>query len=218
MKSRLDTALDLLHTTSEAALATISVTMAGYPFASQVPFALDAKHYPVLLISSLAEHCKNLTVNPQASLLVSQTLADGEIARVTLIGEVHAFQPEAGFVARYLRYQPAAERFLQLGDFGFRCFEPRRIYVVGGFAQAGWLEGDRFAKLPQVSRATEQLIIDTAQATLPDNVQLLGIDAFGADVRAGGHRLRIAFPAGPVTQEALLPTVKQELARFIDQG
>jgi heme iron utilization protein len=203
MKSRIDTTLELLHTASEAALATFSVKLPGYPFASQVAFALDEHHHPILLVSGLAEHSKNLAANPRASLLISRTLADGEIARVTLTGEIHSFQPEASLIDRYLRYQPAAERFLQLGDFGFRRFEIHRIYIVGGFGQAGWLEEKHFTSLSIVSPDAEQLLINAAQHTLPAAVHLLGVDAYGVDILMKTQRLRIALPAGPVTSETL---------------
>ena len=193
MKSRLDTTLDLLHAASDAALATFSVKLAGYPFASQVPFAPDAQHRPVVLISALAEHSRNLTANPRASLLVSTTLAEGEIARVTLTGELHPVEPEPALMARYLRYHPAAERFLQSGDFGFRYFIASQIYVVGGFGQAGWLEADRLSRVPSIDYALERTLIESATATLRPDIRLLGIDACGIDVMKDKHRLRLGF-------------------------
>ena len=203
MKSRLDTTLDLLHTASEAALATFSAKLAGYPFASQVPFATDAQHRPILLVSALAEHSRNLDANPCASLLVSKTMAEGEIARVTLTGTLQPFTPEPALLARYLRYHLAAERFLQLGDFGFRRFTADQIYVVGGFAQAGWLEAGRLARLPSIPYAQERTLIESASATFGPDIRLLGIDAIGIDAMKENQRLRLGF-SEPLLDEASL--------------
>ncbi len=215
MKSRIDTTLDLLHAASEAALATFSVRRAGYPFASQVPFAPDAQHSPILLVSALAEHSRNLDVNPRASLLVSKTMAEGEIARVTLTGELQPIAPEPALVARYLRYHPAAERFLQLGDFGFRRFAADNIYVVGGFAQAGWLEADRLARLPSIAYALERTLIDSTSPMLRPDTRLLGIDAYGIDVLKEQQRLRLGF-SEPLSDEASLRTATTKLAAALN--
>ena len=211
MKSRLETALDLLHTASEAALATFSAKLAGYPYASQIPFVLDERHNPVLLVSGLAEHSRNLTANPRASLLVSRTLDDGEIARVTLTGVVEAFDPAQAFVVRYLRYHPAAQRFLPLGDFGFRRFAIHHVYVVGGFAQANWLEGTRFAGIPALAPETEQDLIERAQSMMPEGMRLLGIDALGIDLLVAGKRQRIALPERSVNDDAVRKALETAL-------
>jgi putative heme iron utilization protein len=138
MRSRLEILIDLLHGAGDAALATQSLSMPGFPFASAVPFATDERHRPLLLISRLAEHTQNLNADARASLLLSRPLGDGEMARVTLLGQVAPAEASQELVARYLRYHPEAERFLRLGDFAFHRLEPVRIRVIGGFAQAGW--------------------------------------------------------------------------------
>lgn len=212
MKSRVDTAIELLHVASEAALATLSATLAGYPFATLIPFVPDEHHRPVFLISSLAEHSRNLAADRHASLLVARPLGDGEIARVTLVGKVRPIEPSPAMLDRYLRYQPAAERFLQLGDFAFQRLDPERIYVVGGFAQAGWLEQQRLIDLPCVTPEVELGILDAARSALPASCRLLGIDAHGVDLDKDGMRLRLGFTTGPLTGDALLPGIRRLLA------
>lgn len=212
MLSRLELLIDLLHSASEAALATHSTTLDSFPFASAVPFATDAHHRPILLISGLAEHSRNLQTNPRASLMIAKTLGEGEMARVSLIGEVHPIEAEPLLVARYLRYHPHAERFLQLGDFRFHCFEPIRVLTVGGFAKASWLEGNRLGKAPVIALNDEAaLLAQHAQAGDPA-CRLRGIDAFGADILLNGKPMRLRFSAGPVTLDACLPTLRRELA------
>ncbi len=210
MLSRVELLIDLLHSSADAALATHSVAMPGFPFASAVPFAVDERHRPLLLLSSIAEHSRNLTENPRASLMIAKPLGDGEMARVSLVGELHPIEADALTVRRYLRYQPAAERFLQLGDFRFLRFEPARVLAVGGFARASWLEGERLGQVPQLSLAQEAAVLDDIPADAAASREILGIDAYGIDLRDAGQRERWRFGAGPVEPDVVLPTALRE--------
>jgi hypothetical protein len=72
----------------------------GYPFGSLVPYALTGDCEPVFLMAGIAQHARNLGVDPRASLLVQQ--ADPEEAtqtrwRVTLVGEVHLVEAGEDF-------------------------------------------------------------------------------------------------------------------------
>lgn len=212
MLSRLELLIDLLHSVTEAALATHSTTLDGFPFASAVPFITDAQQRPVFLISGLAEHSRNLAANPRASLMIAKTLGEGEMARVSLMGEVHPIEATPRLVARYLRYHPHAERFLQLGDFRFQRFEPARVLTVGGFAKASWLEGTRLLEAPSIALGDEaELIAQFDQALAGGDCRLRGIDAYGADVLLAGKPMRIRFDSGPVTRDAWLPTFRRVL-------
>jgi len=209
MSSRLNLLIDLLHAPGDIALATHSVAMPGYPFATIAPFVTDEHHRPVFLISGLAEHTRNLTANPRASLLIARSLGDGEIERVSLMGEVHPIEAVPLLVARYLRYHPPAERFLRLGDFRFHRFVPQRVLTVGGFAKANWLEGDRLLGALHVSLIDEAALIDDVTRHIDGKV--LGIDAYGADFLVEGTRVRLRYTAGAVTKDSLLPTLLREI-------
>src|SRR5262245_28730894 len=79
----------LLHLGRTGTLATLSRHLPGHPFASIMPYALDAFGRPLFLISSMAMHTQNLQADPRASLLVTQPGAvDDPLAsgRVTLMG------------------------------------------------------------------------------------------------------------------------------------
>lgn len=219
MLSRLELLIDLLHSVLEAALATHSTTLDGFPFASTVPFVTDAHHRPIFLISGLAEHSRNLLANPRASLMIAKTLGEGEMARVSLMGEVHPIEADPLLVARYLRFHPHAERFLQLGDFRFHRFEPIKVLTVGGFAKASWLDGSRLLEAPVIALADEDaLLARHAQEVVTPHCQLRGIDAFGADAMLDGKPVRIRFGAAPVTKEAWWPTLRGELATMTCQS
>lgn len=209
MRSRLEILVDLLHSQDTAALATQSAAVPGFPLATAVAFATDEHHRLVLLISALAEHTRNLAADPKAGLLVVRPLGGGEMARVSLVGEVVPIDAEQPLIDRYLRYHPEAERFLQLGDFKFHRFEPRRALVVGGFAQAAWLEGEALRDAPSLAYDVEAALLDGAPAT---GAELLGLDCYGIDVRENGLRRRIAFDTAPVTPEALPATIARHLA------
>ena len=211
MLSRLELAIDLLHSASDAALATHSSSLPGFPFASSVPFIVDEHHCPVFLISGLAEHTRNLTANSRGSLMIAKALGEGEVARISLVGEVRPIDSDPELVARYLRYHPHAERFLQLGDFRFHRLAPIRVMTIGGFAKAGWLEGERLHGAPSISLVQEAALIDTARGGLRGTITLIGVDPYGADLVRDGRRIRIRFGVAPVAEDALLPTLLREL-------
>jgi heme iron utilization protein len=216
MESRLDILIDLLHRCPDAALATHSLALPGYPFATALPFATDAQHRPVLLISTLAEHTQNLAADPRASLLVRVALAEGEVVRATVVGNVAPIEAEPLLVERYLRYQPDAERLLQFGDFRFFRLEPVRIRIIGGFGQAGWLDGDRLGVLPRLTLAAERGLLDAVVA--PAAVTLLGVDCFGFDLRVAGERRRIVFEKGPLAAGDVAAALRGAVDRIPVQG
>ena len=80
----------LIRSQDRASLAT-TLAGDGTPYASLVLYATAADATPVLLLSNLAEHTKNLKADPRASLLVDGTagLADPLTgARATLVGRL----------------------------------------------------------------------------------------------------------------------------------
>ena len=141
MKLEITPVLDLLHRSPVSTLATQSLQMPGYPYATAIPNVLDECHRPLLLISALAEHTKNLLANPKVCLSIMESgvpnIQDGE--RLTLVGDVEQFEPSEALVARYLRYVPAAEQYLAL-DFMFFRVIPKRVRYIGGVGKMGWID------------------------------------------------------------------------------
>ncbi|MBU1237881.1 MAG: pyridoxamine 5'-phosphate oxidase family protein [Gammaproteobacteria bacterium] len=214
MESRLDILIDLLHACPDGALATHSVAVPGFPFATALPFATDQQHRPVFLISTLAEHTQNLAADSRASLLVRRLLPEGEMSRATLAGRVEPIKAEPPLVERYLRYQPEAERFLQFGDFGFFRLEPEKIRIVGGFGQAGWLEGHRLGVSPRLTFSEERVVLESL--LVPVGVALLGLDSLGVDLRIGDARRRIAFERGPLAANEVVGAAQSLLDSLAD--
>jgi heme oxygenase (biliverdin-IX-beta and delta-forming) len=134
----------LLEAERHGVLATLSVRQAGWPFASATAFALDAEGQPLLLLSELAEHTRNLRSDPRASLLVqdSTSLDDPQAgARVTLLGTLAPCADDEA-TRRYVERHPQARYYLPLGDFHVWRLEPKQARFVNGFGDMGWLEGD----------------------------------------------------------------------------
>jgi putative heme iron utilization protein len=196
MKSFLDAAVNLLHASSSGVLATHSAQLPGYPFASALPFVPDEWHRPVFFISGLAEHTKNLMADQRAGFLV--TSADEHNvqtgARMTLVGDVQQVAASADLVARYLRYQPAAENYLNLGDFSFFRLTPNGVRYIAGFGQMGWIGNAEWAAAAILTLDEEAQFIQASIDAQPPGVRMLGIDCYGFDIEHNGTRERQRFP------------------------
>ncbi|PKO85084.1 MAG: pyridoxamine 5'-phosphate oxidase [Betaproteobacteria bacterium HGW-Betaproteobacteria-12] len=201
--------IHLLHEASHAILSTHSTQLPGYPYGTAVPLVVDEAQRPLLLISALAEHTKNLLADPRASLAVIEAGQANvqDAARATLVGRIEPFQPRPELVQRYLRYQPDAEQFLQL-DFQFFRMQVERIRYIGGIGRMGWLDAGSWLTTDVLSEDEETRLL----ALAPPSVHLLGIDPFGIDYITGGTRQRQRFesalPADEIGKclQRLLPT------------
>ena len=191
------------------ALATHSKRCPGYPFGSLVAFALDGDACPVMLVSRLAEHSHNLESDPRASLLVRRTSRDSLAeARVTLVAQARFHTPEPVLFERCLKHIPGARELLQLGDFFFILLQPVAIRYIGGFGAIHWIEPGDYAPPPsEISDAEPRLFSAIASELAtglrelgrrglghePAELELIGLDCDGLDLRADGVRLRFDF-------------------------
>lgn len=140
----------LVHQGRAGALATHSRKHPGHPFASLMPYALDAAGQPLVLISTMAVHTQNLQADPRASLLITQPDVSGEPlagGRVTLMGEV-AREGEGAGPAReiYLTRHPTARYWADFGDFGLWRLAVRDVYFVAGFGAMGWVDAGEYGQ------------------------------------------------------------------------
>jgi heme oxygenase (biliverdin-IX-beta and delta-forming) len=145
----------LAYLVRSGALATLSRTHAGHPFASVMPYALDEQGQPLVLISSMAIHTQNLQADPRASLLVTQPVANAPgqeagdplaAARLTLLGEARPLSsPDTGKAREiYLARHPRASYWVDFDDFSFWRLEVKDLYFVGGFAAMDWVTADDY--------------------------------------------------------------------------
>ena len=208
--SQARTARCFLRARRHGVLATISQSLPGYPFGSVLPYMLDHAARPVVLVSGLAEHTRNIEADRRVSLLVHDCAGDVQSApRITLIGDAlrAAENPEA-LQARYVGYFPAARQLLDLGDFSFYRIEPVRVRCIGGFGAIGWVSAAHYA--PPVTRIHAQESSLVAQLNADHARRLtefcsrftrqviaaaavVGVDCDGFDLRADGDLLRFDF-------------------------
>lgn len=209
MKPDAASAIHLLHRTSFGALATQASRMPGYPFATALPFVPDESHCPVFLLSGLAEHTKNLLESPKASLLVADPDQPKvlESPRMTIVGDVQRFDATPTLQARYVRYQPDAAQYLELGDFAFFRLEPKRVRYIGGFAQMGWLEEEEWGKVEVLEPGDEEALL---QALGPAGADVLGLDRYGIDILRNGRCERIPYEKA-IAPAAILAEAKRLL-------
>jgi hypothetical protein len=116
-----------------------------YPFVSLVIPALDGEGRPLLLLSDLSDHVKNLGNDRNASLLFDGTEGRAEPLtgpRVTLLGIVAITTAKEDKDA-YLARHPAAELYAGFGDFRFYRFALREALLVAGFGKIHRLTGDQ---------------------------------------------------------------------------
>ena len=235
----LDFARELARASAVASLATLDPE-GGPPHASLVTVALRQDISPLLLLSGLAQHRKNLAANPAAALLMSGEgrnveAPDDPLAgdRVTVRG-VLAKSEDPADRTRFLARHPAAAGYADFGDFDFFRMTVSAVHLVGGFGRISAFEGAAWPPgLPESGplRAAEDEIVahmndDHADAVAAYAVSLLGrpagpwrmtgIDPSGIDLRNGGEIARLAFDAPVLTPEdarkSLVALVRQARA------
>ncbi len=160
-------------------LSTLSRKQPGFPFGSVMPYGLDEQGRPIFLISTMAMHTQNLRADPRASLLVTQTEAEGDplgASRVTLVGNVRPIpQPEVAEARKlYLACYSNSRYWVDFEDFSFYRMEVVDVYHIGGFGVMGWVtasEYDRSQPDPLADSMAE--IIQHMNADHKDTLVLL---------------------------------------------
>lgn len=137
-RSAAEEARTLVANTTVGGLATLSED--GSPWASMVTFVALDDGSPVLCVSTLAEHGRNLHRDARASIVVTAPGDEGDPldrGRVTLAGV--AEQPEGARAeearAAYLAALESANVYAQFGDFTFWVLRVERVRWVGGFGR-----------------------------------------------------------------------------------
>ncbi len=139
----------LVATRRAAALATLSED--GGPWASSVLYGVLEDGSPVLYVSTLAEHGRNLARDRRASIVVAEEAGDGDPlarGRVTLAGRVRSpagEAEEAAARAAYLVAAPDAADFHGFGDFSFWILDVERVRWVGGYGRMETVEAVDYA-------------------------------------------------------------------------
>ena len=139
---------DLLRRAETAALATtLQRGGAQAPYASLVLVASDHAGVPVLLLSDLADHSKNIAADPRVSLLVDGHGPEQEPltgARASIQGRAAVIRDPA-LLDRFVARHPSAATYAGFGDFRLYRIEPEAAHLVAGFGQIHWLSAEELA-------------------------------------------------------------------------
>lgn len=194
-----------------AVLSTHSVEQAGFPFGSVAPYVLGRDGHPLLLLSHLSQHTRNLEADSRCGLLVSEQ-GDGDVqtlGRLSAMGRMRRL-PSDEDIDRYFAYFPHTRAYHDELGFRFYRFVPARLHWNGGFATARWLGRDRVVRPNPFAATLEARILehmnrDHADALrrylgLPADdrpgevVTMVGIDAEGICLRYRDRLYRVASP------------------------
>jgi putative heme iron utilization protein len=219
----------LLREGRSGALATL-MAGSGDPYCSLVNFATAADGAPLLLLSRLALHTKNILADPRVSLMIDERKAGDPLegARVMLMGRAEATEdPEARW--RYLDRQPEAEAFAGFGDFGFYRIALTHAHLVAGFGRivdlkpqdilidlAGMealiaAEADVVAHMNRDQRDAARLYATKLLGARDGDWRCAGYDPEGLELQDGRTALRLTFPRR-VDEPSMLRHVLKQLA------
>lgn len=206
-----DEARNLLRRARTATLGTINADD-GTPYASLVNVATDVQGLPLLLVSTLAWHTRNLLADARASLMVAEVPPSGDALtgpRVTVMGRFEKVAEKA-VRRRYLARHPAAELYAGFGDFAFWRLIPDRAHAVAGFGRIETIPADEMFPSADEMSTLEEGAIAHMNDDHDDAIQrfaakllgataggwkIVGIDTDGGDLRRGEDLLRLPFSA-----------------------
>ena len=205
----------LLRKSRQGALATLMAGR-GDPYCSLVNVASHPDGIPILLISRLAVHTKNILADSRVSLMLDERVAGDSLegARIMVAGRAEELSGEAATLARrrYLAVHPSAEAFADFKDFAFFRIAPSGLHLVAGFGRIIDLKPEQFLTdiadasdlLEAEASAVEHMNEDHREAMNLYATKLLGAEAAdwrctgcdpeGMDMQAEGRTLRLEFP------------------------
>jgi heme iron utilization protein len=208
-------ARSLLRRSRQGALATL-MAGSGDPYCSLVNVASHSDASPILLISRLALHTRNILADNRVSLMLDERAAGDPLegARIMLAGRAEETAGDQAKILRrrYLNAHPSAEAFVDFKDFLFFRIVPSAAHLVAGFGRiidltpAQFLTdiGDAGELLEAEQGAVEHMNEDHREAMNLYATRLLGADSAdwgctgcdpdGMDMQAGTVTLRLEFP------------------------
>lgn len=211
----------LLRGATSATLATLDAGT-GHPFATLVQVATTHDCTPVLLLSGLARHTRNLGADPRASLLVDgrTEMADPlTLPRATLVGTLHKTDAEAA-KRRFLARHAGAEVYAAFADFSFWTLDIERAHLVAGFGRIRDVAREAIvlpdsiaaplaAAEPQLLAALEATMLPRCSSTLS---RIVGLDGEGVDLFEGPRALRIEINRPCWTPDVWLAAARSALS------
>jgi len=212
----------LVRRCGHAALAT---SLDGWPYVSLVAVACAPDATPLLLLSDLAQHTKNLAADPRVSLLFAEPGAPSDplgdplaAARLSLLGRAER-DDEPRLAARFAARHPSAGRYAGFADFLVYRVVIERGHLVAGFGRISWIAGEALRSSGDAAAlaAAEADIVAHMNADHADALALYaerllaragagwrmtGIDPDGIDLRRGDEFMRLDFAAPVLSADA----------------
>jgi putative heme iron utilization protein len=205
-------ARELYASSHQGILSTLSLELPGYPFGSVITFAPDRSGRPVILISDIAQHTRNIAADARVSLTLTEGGDDVQsTGRVTIVGNACQLPEEdiEDVAARYYRRFPHAADYHKAHDFSFYRIDPVRVRYIGGFGRIHWLGADELCLSNPFDEEVEAGMIAHMNAdhvsAMSDYCRLFGIDpqtrtprmtgidTEGFDLMLGKRLVRIPF-------------------------
>lgn len=234
-------AKSLLRRSRQGALATL-MAGSGDPYCSLVNLASHPDGSPILLISRLAVHTKNVLADSRVSLMLDERAAGDPLegARIMLSGRAEEADSDKDLLQRrYLSAHPSSEGFVSFKDFSFFRIRPTGTHLVAGFGRIVDLKPEQFLTdltgaedlLAAEEGAVEHMNADHRDALNLYATKLLGAtegdwrctgcDPEGLDMQVGQATLRLDFPERVTDGTALrkmLVRLAGEARTKVDQG
>jgi putative heme iron utilization protein len=193
--------------------AALGTSFGGAPYVSLVLTVCDGDASPLLMLSDLAQHTRNILDDDRVSLLFDATagLADPLTgARLTVLGRA-ARCDDARALGRYMAHHPSAARYAGFTDFNLYRVTIERGHFVAGFGRIQWIDAEalRSEGSEALAEAEAEILAhmnaDHAEAVAlyarrllgreGDGWRMSGIDPDGIDLRHGDDMARIDFSA-----------------------
>ncbi len=228
----------LLREARSGALATL-MPADGAPYCSLVNVATEPDGSPLLLISRLAVHTKNLIADPRVSLMLDERKPGDPLegARIMLMGRAEVSEADSAS-RRYLARHPDATGFAGFADFSYYRIAVTACHLVAGFGRIVDLTPEQI--LTPTTDATDLLAAEEAICTHmnedhQDALRLYathllgaadgdwrcaGCDPEGLELQNGRQALRLFFPQRVTTPGAVRMVLKglAEAARNAGPG
>ena len=215
----------------------------GWPYASLVLVTLDHDASPLMLLSDLSDHVRNIKADPRVALLFDGTAGyEDPLAgpRASVLGTVEVSDGEERLLARVLARHPGAELYAGFKDFHLYRVRVECAHLVAGFGRIHWIEAGEVlfdaAGAAPLAAAEPDIVAhmneDHADAVALIARQLLGlegedwrmtgVDPEGADLRRGKRLARFDFTR-PVSdpescRAALVAATKKARERAASAG
>ncbi|MCP8940554.1 DUF2470 domain-containing protein [Alsobacter sp. SYSU M60028] len=203
----------LMRVARHATLATLDRRTGG-PYASLVSCATDVDGTPLLLVSRLAVHTRNLEVDPLVSILFAEIGAGDPLVHPRVSVSARADQDaDPRSRRRFLARHPEAAMYAGFSDFSIYRLAPQSAHLVAGFGrivdlqpadllvsmEGAWklaeLEEEALAHVNADHVETMNLYATRLLRRAPGPWRMTGLDPEGFDLSAGDETARLVFPS-----------------------